>query len=277
MIGCQKNYMMLNVDKTEYIVIGKPNLLKKLGDLSIKFSDVVIKRVSKIKSLGLTIDENLSWVDHTNIIIRKCNFSIRSLYQIQHLISEPNKKLIINAYILPVIKYMCPVWGTCSTEIIKKIDRIITKAGKFVLNIKYSSNIKNIVSENLKWFYTKYLYQFEVLKIAFNFLALDLNSDVYFKNYINPQNFQISRKTRNFTYIRSNNIKRSFLHNATQLWINLPDELSSIINVNTFKTELSNHLLMLQNNEFDLQIKNNHYCNLSCIDSVVNNLITNPN
>ena len=100
------NYMMLNIDKTEFIVIGKPNVLKQLKEINIKFEDIVIKRVYKIKSLGLVIDQYLNWEDHTNNIIKKCNFSLRSIYGIQNLISETNRKLIINSYVLPIVKYL---------------------------------------------------------------------------------------------------------------------------------------------------------------------------
>ena len=142
--------------------------------------------------------------------------------------------------------------------------------GKFILKDIPCNNYKCFISENLSLFYCKYLYQFEVLKIVYDFLKLNDSTNHYFKSYITLDDSNVYRNTRNFTYVSSNGAKKSFLYNGTQLWLNLPKEISEINNCDLFKKTLREYLIELQTLELDLQSKSEEYCNLSCIESVVN-------
>lgn len=265
------NRMFLNMDKTELLIIGNPKILKSLGEIKINYGNIEIKRVEKLKCLGLILDQHLSWVNHTSLILQKTNYILHSVYPLKTVISESNRKLIFNTYLLPIIRYMIPVWGTSKKSLLDKIDSVIRRAIKFVIyDSDYGNNFYVFASENLKVLFTNYLYKFEVLKIAFNFLNFNDNEFHYFKGYIDINNLNVTRSTRNFTYLNSCNCKRSFLHNATELWINLPEELKIVRYDKLFKRSLYEYLLNNQILEFDIQSSSEHYCNLSCIDSVIN-------
>ena len=65
------NKLSLNLTKTEYLVIGSPfNLNNLTSEPNIMIDNVPIKRVTKTKSLGIQIDQFLSWEAGT-IIWRK--------------------------------------------------------------------------------------------------------------------------------------------------------------------------------------------------------------
>ena len=58
----RQNELSLNTDKTEYMVVGhkrQTNLIN--GSLEVNIHGGPIKRVKKVKYLGVTVDENLSW------------------------------------------------------------------------------------------------------------------------------------------------------------------------------------------------------------------------
>ena len=56
------NRLSLNVAKTELMIIGsRQRLSVQCDDLEIRIDDQIIKRVDHTKSLGLTIDDHLSW------------------------------------------------------------------------------------------------------------------------------------------------------------------------------------------------------------------------
>ena len=65
------NKLSLNIVKTEYIIIGTSQKLMHLGVVpQIKANNTFLKRVPKTKSLGLIIDETLSWVNHIEYILK---------------------------------------------------------------------------------------------------------------------------------------------------------------------------------------------------------------
>jgi len=47
------NRMQLNVEKTQIIIIGKPGIVKSIGNVTVEIQGNKITSVNKIKSLGL--------------------------------------------------------------------------------------------------------------------------------------------------------------------------------------------------------------------------------
>ena len=62
-IWLEANRLSLNITKTEFMIIGSRQRLSTINnyDLRVGVNRDQIRKVSKTKSLGLTIDENLSW------------------------------------------------------------------------------------------------------------------------------------------------------------------------------------------------------------------------
>ena len=66
------------------------------------------------------------------------------------------------------IWYMCPVWETGSSEIIKKIDSCVRNAGRFVLGLRKYDTVKYLITTDLRWLFSNYMHDYEVLKLAFD-------------------------------------------------------------------------------------------------------------
>ena len=59
------NRLNLNATKTEFMLIGPRQRLSTLSDtLELSIGNVPIEQVSSVKSLGIYIDENLTWHSH---------------------------------------------------------------------------------------------------------------------------------------------------------------------------------------------------------------------
>ena len=68
----QANKLTLNSEKTEYMIIGsRQRLVKTNTDLTITLGEANIKRVKQTKTLGIIVDEHLSWKNQINNIIAK--------------------------------------------------------------------------------------------------------------------------------------------------------------------------------------------------------------
>ena len=74
------NKLSLNVAKTELMIIGsRQRLSAQCDDVEIRIDDQIIKRVDHTKSLGLTIDAQLSWGKHVEEICKKVSSAIGAL------------------------------------------------------------------------------------------------------------------------------------------------------------------------------------------------------
>ena len=83
------NKLSLNVTKTEQMYIASDNSLNKISDLAtIHLANKQIRRVRKSKSLGITIDERLSWTDHIDIVSKNVSSAIGGLRQVRSFINK---------------------------------------------------------------------------------------------------------------------------------------------------------------------------------------------
>ena len=75
------NRLSLNIAKTEFMVIGSNQRIHTLSNnqIDIEIDGKSIKKVKEAKSLGLFIDEHLSWAKHIEEISKKISTAIGTL------------------------------------------------------------------------------------------------------------------------------------------------------------------------------------------------------
>ena len=89
--------------KTEFTVIGFRQKLfaESHNEINNKLEDQVISKVDHAKSLGLIIDNRLSWSNHVNELCKKVTSAIGALRRIRPLISQSTVALVYNTLIQP--------------------------------------------------------------------------------------------------------------------------------------------------------------------------------
>ena len=72
------NKLSLNVAKTEFMLIGSKQMIKSTSNLqlNVKIENKSIKQVNESKTLGVTIDQHLSWRTNTENICKKITSGI---------------------------------------------------------------------------------------------------------------------------------------------------------------------------------------------------------
>jgi hypothetical protein len=110
------NRLSLNITKTEFMVIGSRQRLiyHDVNNLNICVDNTQIKRVQYTKSLGVTIDENLTGKNHIDTICKKLSSGIGALKRVRRFV---NRETAVKAYrglIEPYLNYCCPRFGTVS-------------------------------------------------------------------------------------------------------------------------------------------------------------------
>jgi hypothetical protein len=82
------NKLTLNSDKTEYMIIGsKQHLANIINDPQIELGEATIKRVNKSKTLGVVIDDHLTWNTQIDNITKKVSKGIGMLRRIKEYVS----------------------------------------------------------------------------------------------------------------------------------------------------------------------------------------------
>ena len=120
------NRLSLSIAKTEFMVIGSNQRIHALSNnqIHIEIDGKSIKRFEEAKSLGLFIDEHLSWTKHIEEISKKISSAIGALKRIRPFISESTALQIYQALILPHFDYCSPVWDELSVTLSDKLQKL---------------------------------------------------------------------------------------------------------------------------------------------------------
>ena len=125
------NKLTLNVKKTKYLLIGSRPKLELLSDnFTVKVNNIPIERVTVYKSLGVSIDKNLSWKTHIDKISKTTSAGLSVLRRVSRTILFTIRETIYKALIVPCFDCSSCVWGYIGKGLSEKpqnrVDRIVT-------------------------------------------------------------------------------------------------------------------------------------------------------
>jgi hypothetical protein len=100
------NQLTLNVNKTEYMLIGSRQRQSQMNTEPIlSIVSESIKRVSSTKTLGVIVDECITWKDHIDKVAKKASKAIGILRRSKDLLDKDTLKTIYSAFVLPHFDY----------------------------------------------------------------------------------------------------------------------------------------------------------------------------
>ena len=117
-----------NVAKTELMIIAldkdKDYISDQCDHVEIRIDDQIIKRVDHTKSLGLTVNAQLSWGKHVEEICKEVSSAIGAQKRVRPFISKETAIQIYNALIMPHFDYCSPVWDCLSRYLSDKLQKL---------------------------------------------------------------------------------------------------------------------------------------------------------
>ena len=133
-IWCSDNRMAINVTTSKLMLVSCKHNHSQLYSKhsNIPFHDSCIEVVTCKKLLCVYINSTLSWDEHINNVIKRCNKYLYLLSRIKCYLSIPSRKLFYNAYIImPHFDYCCVIWGNCSAHLEDKLTKFPKRAARF--------------------------------------------------------------------------------------------------------------------------------------------------
>ena len=100
------NRLTLNTSKTEFMLIGSRQRLNTLSDtLKLSIDNVPIEQVSSVKSLGVYIDENLTWHFHIDKVCKQIASAIGAIKRVKPFVPQPTLLCIYSSLVQPQFDY----------------------------------------------------------------------------------------------------------------------------------------------------------------------------
>ena len=238
------NKLSLNIAKTEFMVIGSRQkfLAENCSELNIQLDNQPISRVEHAKSLGLIIDDRLSWSNHISELCRKISSAIGALRRIRPLISQSTAVQIYHALIQPHFDYCAPVWDGLSSYLCEKLQKLQNRAARVILQANCEVN-SSLLLETLKW---DQLSLRRRKQKAMMFKSLNGLAPVYLHELFSERDtdydLRDSFRKLNLPKPRTNYLKRSFSYSGALLWNSLPESIRAIRSIGKFKKEINRAL-----------------------------------
>ena len=106
--------------------------------------------MSVYKSLGVLVDENLTWKAHIHEISKKISAGLSVLRRLSPTIPLENRETMYKALILPYFDYSSCVWGYIGKGLLEKLQQLQNRAARIVTSSNYQTRSKDILDE-LGW------------------------------------------------------------------------------------------------------------------------------
>jgi len=236
------NYLTLNLNKTKYIHF---NLRNTDLNLNLKYHTSscynntdnscnchTLQSVKSIKYLGLYIDHNLKWKTHINELSKKLRFVLFKLSHLKNKLSSSFLKTLYFAWFFPLLNYGAIVWGG---EYKTNLQPLISIQNK-CFNILNHNNLQNYpLFRNLNLLPIRHNAYYRIILYLYRNRSIcppPVNS------YITRSNdtFQVPKFSKDI-------FTKHFFYLAPKLYNKLPVSLTSINRYSTFKRNLFNFLI----------------------------------
>ena len=218
------------------MVIGSHQRIHVSGneETNVEINGKSISRVHKAKSLGLLIDEHLTWKHHVDEVVKKISKAIGALKRVRPFISVKTALEIYHALIQPHFDYCSSVWDECNVTLCDKLQKLQNRAARVITKSSYDVSANHLLTSLRQDNLAKRRKKLKIL----NGLASDYLQDLFSirTTKYNARNLEMKP---NLAKPNTNYLKKSFSYNAASLWNNLPNNLRTIESVRSFKKEVN--------------------------------------
>ena len=148
------NKLTLNASKTEFMLIGSRQRLSTFHNRSSLMIDgAPITHVTSMKSLGVHIDQTLSWNVHVENLCKKIASGIGALKRVRPFVPHETLQSIFMSLVQPHFDYCNSVWGCCGKTLaskLQKLQKLQNHAARILTYSNYDANADNLIKK-LGW------------------------------------------------------------------------------------------------------------------------------
>ena len=237
------NRLLVNLTKSNFILIGTNQAISKLGKINIKLNGNSLQQCTSTKLLGVYIDENLKFHNHIQNLKSEISPKIGIIHRLRSLLPCHSLNKIYLAIIQPHIDYCLTVWGPSLKTNITSIQRIQNRCaravtGLFDRNISISSliNFLGWMTVQDRLFY---------ITACLMYKCINNKAPLYLCENLNLVSNSHKYNTRSainndlvVPFPNTSSFKTSFLYQGPTVWNNLPLSTRNSCSLQSFKKAL---------------------------------------
>ena len=154
--------LLINDDKTEFMIIGTRQQLCKLQAMNIKVGSSEIRPSSRVRNLGCCLDPNLHMCDHITNVCKTAFYHLHNIRRIKKYLSRDSLLHLVHAFITSRLDYCNALLYGLPKEQIAKLQRVQNAAARVIMDVGKYSHITPVLYE-LHWLPVQARIQFKIL------------------------------------------------------------------------------------------------------------------
>ena len=240
------NKLQLNDDKTELMFI-TPTRLTNHPSLpsSITINDSIVSVSSSVRSLGVVLDQNLSFEKQVSNICKIAYLELRRISSIRHLLTTDATKTLICAFVLSRLDYCNSLLAGVPKYLVDRLQRIQNNAARLVCRASKFDHVSPLL-HSLHWLSVSNRISYKISSITYS--SLYDNGPAYLSNllttYTPTRQLRSSDDNRRLVVPRCRTLQgeKSFSFQAPSKWNDLPLRLRHSESYPSFKANLKTYL-----------------------------------
>ena len=244
------NRLSLNATKTEFIVF-RPLRHRSTDRVTLKLHHTILFESSKIKYLGLILDNKLDWKSHISELSKKLSRALGLLYKIRDSCPLSVLRSLYFSIFNSHLSYGLVVWGNASKLYINKIKSLQKRALKSIVSA-HNDNINiNSIHHDLKILNVDHQLQVQLSSLMWDYDhdSLPISLKMHFKKTNVVHNYSTRAASKGNLYLNKvNTVKygiKSFRYQGVKVLNDLKNMsiYKNIVKKSIFLKKLKNDLL----------------------------------
>ena len=223
------NGMLLNPEKSEMLLVARKLVAEKFAcgsGVAVAGSNITFS--VKLKCLGVTLDQTLSFDQHVKDIVKASNFHIKALRHIRPLLDKKVANTIACSIVTSRLDYCNSLLYGTSQANIQKLQRVQNSLARVVSGAKRRDHITPVLRD-LHWLAVDKRIVYKVALITHK--VLTQHQPQYLKELVTvyQPTRQLGLASQHLvtkpTSAKTKLGERSFTHASAIVWSNLPDNV----------------------------------------------------
>lgn len=182
-IWMTRNFLLLNSDKTEVIVLGPKHLRDSVSNDIAALDGISLASSTTVRNLGVLFDQDMSFTSHIRQISRTAFFHLRNIAKIRHILSQNNAEKLVHAFVTSRLDYCNSLLSGCSNKSLKTLQLVQNAAARVLTRTRKRDHISPVLA-SLHWLPVKSRIEFKILLLTYK--ALNGLAPSYLKELIVP-------------------------------------------------------------------------------------------